>query len=117
LAPRFELLGRFGDIFKFATNYVNYQNIKAIFAKEIGYTGWLQIVLSYNTKDSMEIRVEDNFSVSEAETLSVLKAHSPEVAETLDDNTGSIRIIKQSKDTFELSTGGGKVRSVIDLRK
>lgn len=117
LAPRFELLGRFGDIFKFATNYVNYQNIKAIFAKKIGYTGWLQIILSYNTKDSMEIRVEDNISVSEAEALCVLKAHSPEVAETLEDNTGNISIIKQSKDAFELSTGGGKVRSVIDLRK
>ena len=117
LAPRFELLGRFGDIFKFATNYVNYQNIKAIFAKEIGYTGWLQIILSYNTKDSMEIRVEDNISVSEKEALAILAAHSPEVAETLEDNTGNISIIKQSKDAFELSTGGGKVRSVIDLRK
>lgn len=117
LAPRFELLGRFGDIFKFATNYVNYQNIKAVFAQEIGYTGWLQIILSYNTKDSMEIRVEDNISVSEKEALAILAAHSPEVAETLEDNTGNISIIKQSKDAFELSTGGGKVRSVIDLRK
>ena len=117
LAPRFELLGRFGDIFKFATNYVNYQNIKAIFSKEMGYTGWIQIVLSYNSKDSMEIRVEDNLSVSEEEALAVLKEYSPEVAETLEDNTGNISIIKQSKDAFELSTGGGKVRSVIDLRK
>lgn len=117
LAPRFELLGRFGDIFKFATNYVNYQNIKAIFAKEMDYSGWIQIILSYNTKDSMEIRVENNLSVSEKEALATLAAHSPEVAETLGDNTGNISIVKQSKDAFELSTGGGKVRSVIDLRK
>lgn len=117
LAPRFELLGRFGDVFKFATNYVNYQNIKEIFGKEMNYTGWLQIVLSYNIKDSMDIRVEDSFELSEEKILSVLTEHSPEINETITDKTGIVRIIKQKKDEFELSTGGGKVKSVIDVRK
>ena len=83
----------------------------------MNYTGWLQIVLSYNIKDSMDIRVEDSFELSEEKILSVLTEHSPEINETITDKTGIVRIIKQKKDEFELSTGGGKVKSVIDVRK
>lgn len=115
-APRFELLGRFGDVFKFATNYVNYKKIKSVLGKELGYSGWLQVVLSYDSVDCMRICVEDSFSVSETEALAVLARSYPEIAETLEDKTGSVSLVKQSKDSFELSTGGGKVRAVLDKR-
>jgi protein-tyrosine phosphatase len=40
----------------------------------------------------------------------------PEIAECITDKTGSVRVVLQEKDKFILSTGGGKVRSVIDKR-
>lgn len=116
IAPRFELLGRFGDIFKFATNYINYKKIKSIFAGIMDYTGWLQIVLSYTDTSSMKIFTENDFGYTETEALKILAENYPEIQEILTDKTGIIEIIKQEKDKFELSTGGGKVRSVIDLR-
>ena len=116
IAPRFELLGRFGDIFKFATNYVNYQNIKAVFGKEMNYTGWLQVVLSYDITSYMTICVEQDFAYSEEEAVKILADNYPEIEESLRDNTGKVVVIKQAKEQFELSTGGGKVRSVIDKR-
>lgn len=116
IAPRFELLGRFGDIFKFATNYINYKKIKSIFAGIMDYTGWLQIVLSYTDTSSMKIFTENDFGYTETEALKILVENYPEIQEILTDKTGIIEIIKQEKDKFELSTGGGKVRSVIDLR-
>ena len=116
IAPRFELLGRFGDIFKFATNYLNYKKIKEIFGKEMNYTGWLQVVLSYDTTSCMNICVENDFEYPVEEAIEILAQNYPEIKECMTDNTGSVMIVKQEKELFELSTGGGKVRSVIDRR-
>ena len=116
LAPRFELLGRYGDIFKFATNYVNYKSIKHIFAEKMDYTGWLQVTLDYDGVSTMTIACENQLSISESEALSILKESYAEINECLTDKTGVVKVIKQEKDKFVLSSGGGKVRSVIDLR-
>lgn len=116
MAPRFELLGRFGDTFKFATNYLNHKKFREIFGREMGYTGWLQIRLSYDGTDRMDVFVETDFGYSEADALAVLRAHYPEIEECLSDRTGVIRILPREKSCFLLSTGGGKVRSVVDQR-
>jgi len=116
IAPRFELLGRFGDIFKFATNYVNYKTIKSVFGEKMGYTGWLQLVLSYDTLSLMEIYVEEDFAYNEAEAVKILAENYAEIDECITDKTGIVTVVKQPKEKFTLSTGGGKVRSVIDLR-
>ena len=116
VAPRFELLGRFGDTFKFATNYINYKKIKSIFGKEMDYTGWIQVVLSYDTTDCMTIYVENDFAYSEEDAVRILSREYPEFSECLTDKTGNVIVVKQEKESFELSTGGGKVRSVIDRR-
>ena len=116
VAPRFELLGRFGDTFKFATNYINYKKIKSVFGEKMDYAGWIQVVLSYDDTDCMTICVENDFVYSEKEAVNILAREYPEILECLTDKTGNIYIVKQDKDKFELSTGGGKVRSVIDLR-
>ncbi len=116
LSPRFELLGRFGDVFKFATNYVNYQTIKSVFAEKMNYNGWLQVILSYDKLSVMTICVEPDFADSESNALEILKNNYPEINECLTDKTGIVNIVKQDKDSFELSSGGGKIRSVIDHR-
>ena len=116
IAPRFELLGRFGDIFKFATNYVNYKNIKSVFGKEMNYTGWLQIVLEYDSVSRMTIYTECDLAVSEDEAVKILACNYPEIEECLRDKTGIVTVVKQERDKFILSTGGGKVRSVVDKR-
>lgn len=116
LAPRFELLGRFGDIFKFATNYVNYKNLKSIFCDSLGYTGWLQVLLDYDGISVMTICVEQDFAHEEEAALAVLREHYPEIEECLRDKTGTVRIVRQDREAFVLSTGGGKVRSVVDRR-
>lgn len=116
VAPRFELLGRFGDIFKFATNYVNYKTIKSVFGEKMDYTGWLQVILSYDTLSRMDIYVEPDFSYSEEEAVNILAQNYGEIEECIRDKTGVVNVIRQDREMFELSTGGGKVRSVIDRR-
>ena len=117
VAPRFELLGRFGDTFKFATNYVNYNKIRSIFGEQMNYTGWVQVVLSYDGAECMDICVEQDLGFSETQAVQILADHYPEIAECTTDQTGIVRVVKQEKERFALSTGGGKVRSVVDQRK
>lgn len=116
IAPRFELLGRFGDTFKFATNYINYKKIKNIFGSEMNYTGWLQVILSYDVTSRMTICAEMDLDCTENQAVEILAAHYPEILECMTDKTGVVTVVKQEKKQFELSTGGGKVRSVIDRR-
>lgn len=115
-APRFELLGRFGDIFKFATNYVNFKNIKQIFTEKMNYTGWLQVILSYNGISTMTICTEQDLAFTAEDALEILEQNYPEIHECITDKTGTVTVIKQEKDAFILSSGGGKVRSVVDQR-
>ena len=64
----------------------------------------------------MTICVEPELEYSEEEAVKILSENYPEIEECMRDNTGKVLVVKQSKDQFELSTGGGKVRSVIDKR-
>ena len=82
----------------------------------MNYNGWLQIVLTYDSTDCMTIYVENDFNTSEKEVLDILFDNYSEIAECLNDKTGTVRIVTQDKESFELSSGGGKVRSVIDKR-
>ena len=82
----------------------------------MGYSGWLQLVLTYKDTSCMDIYTETDFALSEAEALKILAENYPDIAEILTDKTGRITIIKQPGDSFELSTGGGKVKSVVDKR-
>ncbi len=116
LAPKFELLGRFGDVFKFATNYVNYKTIKSVFGEKMDYTGWLQLVLEYNKISCMTICVEEDFAIDEKEAVEILAENYPEIMECITDKTGSVCVVRRKKDEFILSSGGGKVRSVVDKR-
>lgn len=116
LSPRFELMGRFGDVFKFATNYVNYKSIKSVFSEKMNYNGWLQVILSYDGVSVMTVCVEEDLGYTESAALDILRDNYGEINECLTDKTGAVRIVKQTKDAFLLSSGGGKVRAVIDQR-
>ena len=115
-APRFELLGRFGDVFKFATNYVNYKKIKSIFAEKMAYNGWVQLVLDYSDRSRMKICVEEDFGWDENQALALLMENYGEINECITDKTGEVVICKQPKEAFKMSTFGGKVKNVVDLR-
>ncbi len=112
VAPKFELLGRFGDVFKFATNYVNAGKIKRLFSEQLGYMGRMQIELSYDGISKMNIKVTEDLPAA----VDMLREHYPEIEECLRDKTGDVTCTRTNSDDFVISTGGGKVRLVVDRR-
>ena len=113
LSPKFELLGRFGDTFKFATNYVNGAKIKNIFVEQFKYYGWIQIVLENDDVDAMTIRVQEDIP----NAVEVLRKEYAEINECLTDKTAKIKCIQCKEEDFVLSTGGGKVCLVLERRR
>lgn len=112
--PKFELLGRFGDTFKFATNYVSYIRIRTILNENFSYTDGLQLILEYDGISRMTICVEKN--IDKDKVIPVLRQQYAEIEECIGDKTGSITVKYCDKSEFITSELGGKIRSVVDLR-
>lgn len=113
-AVKFELLGRFGDIFRFATHYVNYRVIKGILGRKLGYSGWVQIVLENADLPIMRICVEKEADAAQA--LAALERDCLEVADIEQLRMGRVIVQPQERSNFIMSSAGGKIRNVVDKR-
>jgi phenylacetate-coenzyme A ligase PaaK-like adenylate-forming protein len=112
--PRFELLGRFGDVFKFATNYISIKAIGKVLSEQLSYHGPLQAVLEMDGKERMTVCVDQ--TLSENAVLQALQEGCPEIAETLRDDSGIVEVRAQDAGKFICSENGGKIRPVVDRR-
>ncbi len=116
-APRFELLGRFGDIFKFGTNYINYKTICSILSEKCNYRGAVQLILSYQKeKNLMTIYLQNDFQTSEKEILSFLLFYYPDLNDSIRSELGVMTICFVSYQDFITAPQSGKLKHVIDLR-
>ena len=113
--PRFELLGRFGDVFKFATNYLNVQSVKKALLDGMNYHGPLQVLLERGEPERMTVCVDE--SLTPAGALDTLTARCPEIAEALRDGLGRVDVSCQAAQAFLVSEHGGKIRPVVDRRR
>lgn len=134
-APRFELHGRFGDIFRAAGTFLNYNHIVNLMADKMGCSNEIQIVLTKkNTKEEMTVLVGADLDSGDQETtfLRSLKIRGlgsmSEVSESflsfyfelhelvhyekvLD---VTFKIVKS--ETLERSTASGKLLHIVDKR-
>jgi phenylacetate-coenzyme A ligase PaaK-like adenylate-forming protein len=65
-SPRFELHGRFGDIFRAAGSFLNYNHIGTLFAEKMGLASEFQIVLAkHGNKELMRVLISSESSETE----------------------------------------------------
>ncbi|GKX31442.1 hypothetical protein SH1V18_39220 [Vallitalea longa] len=115
LTPKFELLGRYGDILRFATSYINTKKIKDILYKELGYNGELQIILDcIDGIPEMTICVND--SLDRTNIIHILRENYYEIDDVIKSKMGNIFVKNCTKEDFILSEYGGKIRLVVDRR-
>lgn len=115
LSPKFQLLGRYGDVFRFATCYFNARKIKDILYKESGYNGELQIILEcIDGIPKMTICVDD--SLDRTNMISILRENYYEIDDVIKSKIGNIVVKNCIKEDFILSEHGGKIRLVVDRR-
>jgi len=122
-SPRFELLGRHGDVFRAGGAFFNYQKFLAVLEESSGITGELQIVVD---RVSGIKRVCDRVILWSSSTDVIQKKEAiirnillemGELHELVnEEGTLVIEVRHRSSDQLVRTPGSGKLRHVIDLR-
>jgi phenylacetate-coenzyme A ligase PaaK-like adenylate-forming protein len=120
-SPRFELMGRTGDIFRAGATFLNYRNFLALLSDQLDYAGAFQIQIL----PGQALQPEKLKFVLDEKLLATAK---PEVVEKLflqvkdfheavsKDKTLVFELSYQRMDQFVSSPGSGKIKSVVDQR-
>jgi phenylacetate-coenzyme A ligase PaaK-like adenylate-forming protein len=115
-APRFELLGRHGDMFR-APSFFSYSKFVRILAEEGGYSGPVQLVLRRegNTHE-IEVLVLEDQAADCKRLHQLLIEHDHELLMRIQENLSRLKISPVPLDAFATAPTTGKLKSIIDLR-
>jgi phenylacetate-coenzyme A ligase PaaK-like adenylate-forming protein len=116
--PRFELLGRTGDVFRTAAQTLNYRRFLTILEDEHSYSGALQIVLNENsTGEELVVRLEDGRAPDAASSHSTLLSQYAEICEAVEqDELLTLRVENVPLADFTRTRSSGKLIAVVDQR-
>lgn len=116
-APRFELLGRYGDLFR-APYFFSYSTICRILTDHGNYAGAIQLELNHDGKrDSIQIYLEDEHDLSAEHANALILNHYDDLRAFVEDHQLTTLSIKQIPlSDFVTTPNTGKLKTIIDLR-
>lgn len=117
-APRFELLGRFGDIFKMGPLF-NYNEFVRIMQDHIDYSGPLQLILAndINGVQSISLRIDHSSKHKNEEIIDIVLNTFHTIKEINEKETIiELKVERVSEEGFEKVSTTGKLKRIIDLR-
>lgn len=116
-SPRFELLGRHGDIFRIASYFFNYQ-LFSRYLQQIGYAHEFQLCLEYGKRaESITLFVDNKTNLSPEHIKDALLSHYPELDSACDEQLLEFYIEPVSTENFRRTQGSGKLHRIIDERE
>jgi phenylacetate-coenzyme A ligase PaaK-like adenylate-forming protein len=114
LEPRFELLGRTGDIFRAAGSFLNYQKIQNILGEKAHYSGNLQVCLrSSPSCEVLVLRIEGQ-AHTERMKAALVESYS-DLKEMVHEKTLAVEIELNPK--WKYSDSSGKLIHIVDERQ
>ncbi|AZQ75867.1 hypothetical protein EKH77_29100 [Streptomyces luteoverticillatus] len=115
-APRFELLGRLGDVMRVATYFLNHGRFVTLAEGDCGYAGELQVLLGNGTaRERLTVRVERSADPSALRTA--LLAGYPELRSAVEERLLDLDVEVADTAEFARTATTGKLRSVVDCRQ
>jgi phenylacetate-coenzyme A ligase PaaK-like adenylate-forming protein len=116
--PRFELLGRTGDVFRAAAQTLNYRRFLTILEDEYSYAGALQIELNEDSSgEELVVRLERDRAPEAASSRITLLSRYAEVAEAVEqDALLTVRVENVPLSHFVRTKSSGKLIAVVDQR-
>lgn len=116
-SPRFELLGRFGDVFRIAACFLNYRKFATIAAECGGYAGEVQIVIEDGTaQDRLSLRL-DRALLGEGMRETLLAEYDDLREVVVRDRLLEFVVEPVAAHEMDRTPGSGKLRTVIDRRR
>lgn len=118
-APRFELLGRYGDLFR-APAFFNYSRFVRTLAEEGGYTGPVQLELGEDGRRScIKVRLLEGTAPPADAARALLLAHDPDLRHFVEDGDPpptAVEVELAALDRFVVTPVTGKLKSIVDTR-
>lgn len=116
-SPRFELLGKYGDLFKMVVNF-NYRDFVRILDERARYTGEVQLMMeNVKGKHSLTVFLNDECALDEARVKQALFQGNHHLDNVVNEmNLASFHVQFISVDDFEKIPSSGKLRIIIDKR-
>ncbi|WP_246102484.1 acyl-CoA reductase [Streptomyces piniterrae] len=117
--PRFELLGRLGEVMRVATYFLNYRRFVTLAEEFLGHRGGTQIVLAHDgLRERLTVRLERADGEPRAlRAREVFLAGYPELRTAVAEGLLDLEVTEMAGAGLERTPGTGKLRSVVDTRQ
>ncbi|WP_431045719.1 acyl-CoA reductase [Streptomyces sp. P1-3] len=117
-APRFELLGRLGDVVRVATYFLNYRRFVTLAEEELGHRGETQVVLAHDgRRERLTVRLERAAGEPRAaRAREVFLAGYPELRAAVTEGLLELEVREVDSAALERTPATGKLRTVVDTR-
>ncbi|MFD3551977.1 acyl-CoA reductase [Streptomyces goshikiensis] len=117
-APRFELLGRLGEVMRVATYFLNYRRFVAIAEEQLRYVGEIQAVLTGGAaREALTLRMERTHAPDPAAAREAFLAAYPEVRSAVTENLLDFTVESVDGAALDRTPTSGKLRAVVDRRR
>ncbi|MFD9269993.1 acyl-CoA reductase [Streptomyces goshikiensis] len=117
-APRFELLGRLGEVMRVATYFLNYRRFVAVAEERLRYVGEMQAVLTGGAaREALTLRMERTHAPEPATAREAFLAAYPEVRSAVTENLLVFTVELVDGAALERTPTSGKLRAVVDRRR
>ncbi|MFH9943174.1 acyl-CoA reductase [Streptomyces murinus] len=115
--PRLELLGRYGDVVRVGTYFLNYRRVVAAAQERLAYHGEVQLVVRSGAgREELTIRLDEQYADDPGAAHRALAAEVPELASAEAEGLLALTVETVPREAFERTATSGKLRTVIDLR-
>ncbi|MEU4037781.1 acyl-CoA reductase [Streptomyces collinus] len=116
--PRLELLGRYGDVVRVGTYFINYRRIVQAAQERLAYHGEVQMVVEAGTdRERLTVRLDEQYAPDPEAARTALVREVAELASAEEEGLLTLTVQSVPRDAFERTPTSGKLRTVIDLRR
>jgi phenylacetate-coenzyme A ligase PaaK-like adenylate-forming protein len=118
-SPRFKLMGRYGDIFKAGTNFLNYREFVKCLSDHLGYSGLLQLEIEYEQgHEQIIVKLDKKQNITENDAYTILTKEYNDLKEvTIDEPLLELVVKCVDEKDFIRTKASDKLKAIIDNRK
>ncbi|GAA0272540.1 hypothetical protein GCM10010302_07650 [Streptomyces polychromogenes] len=117
-APRFELMGRTGDVMRVATYFLNHRRFLALAEEQGGHRGELQVRLDgTDARERLTVRVERTPATDPERLREVFLSGYPELRSAVTERLLDLVVEAVDGASLDRSPASGKLLAVVDARR
>ncbi|MFG2848474.1 acyl-CoA reductase [Kitasatospora sp. NPDC048296] len=116
--PRIELLGRYGDVVRVGTYFLNVRRFIAVAEEDLGYRGELQLILDTGDgRERVTVRLDERYAPAATAARAAFLTAIPELGSAVAEGLLTCTVDTVGTAAFERTPTSGKLRTVIDRRQ